>query len=155
MIGSSGDAEMFSFHATKVVNAFEEGAVVTNSDQLAAKIRSMRKLGFAGYYKVTDIGTNGKMNEAAAAMSLTSLESSEEFIATNRSKHEQYPRQLQGVAGIHLIPHEVSEECNYQYDVIEIYEPARISRNELQEIYWAEKPLARRYFYPGCHRMGP
>jgi dTDP-4-amino-4,6-dideoxygalactose transaminase len=155
MIGGFGDAEVFSFHATKVLNAFEGGAVATNNDELAAKVRSMRNFGFAGYDEVIDLGTNGKMNEASAAMGLTSLESLKKFIAINRSNYEQYLHQLQGVTGIQLLAYDASEECNYQYVVIEIGEAAHISRDELQEVLWAENILARRYFYPGCHRMEP
>src|SRR5205085_11055845 len=66
MIGNFGDAEVFSFHATKFVNAFEGGAIVTNSDELAAKIRLMKNFGFAGYDEVIYVGTNGKMSEVSA-----------------------------------------------------------------------------------------
>ena len=60
MIGHFGNAEVFSFHATKFFNTFEGGAVVTNDDDLAAKIRLMKNFGFAGYDKVIYVGTNGK-----------------------------------------------------------------------------------------------
>src|SRR5438045_3336291 len=81
MIGSFGDAEVFSFHATKFFNTFEGGAVVTNDDELAGKIRLMKNFGFSGYDCVSYIGTNGKMSEVSAAMGLTSLESIDEFVA--------------------------------------------------------------------------
>src|SRR4051812_14469470 len=80
MIGGFGDAEVFSFHATKFFNSFEGGAVVTNDDELASKIRLMTNFGFAGYDDVIYVGTNGKMSEMAAAMGLTGLESLDEFI---------------------------------------------------------------------------
>ena len=70
MIGSFGLAEVFSFHATKFLNSFEGGAVVTNDDDLAGKIRLMKNFGFAGYDEVMYIGTNGKMTEVCAAMGL-------------------------------------------------------------------------------------
>ncbi len=72
MIGQCGDAEVFSFHATKCVNAGEGGAVVTNDDDLASRLRLMMNFGFAGFDRVVSIGTNGKMSELAAAMGLTS-----------------------------------------------------------------------------------
>ncbi len=75
MIGNFGDAEVFSFHATKFFNTFEGGAVVTNDDELADKMRLMRNFGFAGYDNVIYLGTNGKMTEISAAMGLTGLES--------------------------------------------------------------------------------
>ncbi len=74
MIGGFGDAETFSFHATKFINTFEGGAVVTNNDGLAEKMRLMKNFGFSGLDNVIYIGTNGKMSEIAAAMGLTSLE---------------------------------------------------------------------------------
>jgi len=75
MIGRFGNAEVFSFHATKFINAFEGGAVATNDDDLAGNIRLMKNFGFAGFDNVIYIGTNGKMTEVCAAMGLTSIES--------------------------------------------------------------------------------
>src|SRR5919106_700945 len=66
MIGRFGNAEVFSFHATKFANSFEGGAVVTNDDDLARTIRRMQNFGFAGYDKVVCVGTNGKMPEVSA-----------------------------------------------------------------------------------------
>jgi dTDP-4-amino-4,6-dideoxygalactose transaminase len=156
MIGNNGDAEVFSFHATKFVNAFEGGAIVTNDGGLADNMRLMRNFGFAGYDKVLRIGTNGKMNEVSAAMGLTSLESLDAFVATNHRNYKRYEQNLAGVPGICLAPYSTNEKSNYQYVIVEIDEDAtRLSRDRIQEILWAENVLARRYFYPGCHRMEP
>jgi dTDP-4-amino-4,6-dideoxygalactose transaminase len=156
MIGGFGDAEVFSFHATKFFNAFEGGAIATNDAELAARIRLMKNFGFEGYDKVSYIGTNGKMNEISAAMGLNSLESLEEFINVNRRNYRQYREELHGVPGVHLLPHDETERCNYQYVVLEIDAPdTGLSRDELVHILWAENVHARRYFYPGCHRMEP
>lgn len=156
MIGGFGDAEVFSFHATKFLNSFEGGAVVTNDDTLAAKMRRMKNFGFADYDNVDYIGTNGKMSEIAAAMGLTSLESLDGFIATNYGNYKQYQRELEGIPGVRLLPYDERERCNYQYIVLEIDETAaRITRDQIMHCLWAEGVLARRYFYPGCHRMEP
>lgn len=156
MIGNFGDAEVFSFHATKVFNTFEGGAVVTNNDDVAAKIRRMNNFGFAGYDNVIHIGTNGKMNEAAAVMGLTGLDSLEDFASVNRENYQEYARCLEGSPGVRLLAYDSGEKCNYHYIVLEIDEStAHISRDRLMEILWAENVLARRYFYPGCHRMEP
>jgi dTDP-4-amino-4,6-dideoxygalactose transaminase len=156
MIGNFGDAEVFSFHATKFLNTFEGGAVVTNDDELAAKIRLMKNFGFGGYDKVIYIGTNGKMSEIAGAMGLTSLESLEEYIAVNRQNYGQYQQHLAGIPGVRLSSYSETERCNHQYIIIDIDETVtRVSRDQLQAILWAENVLARRYFYPGCHRMEP
>jgi dTDP-4-amino-4,6-dideoxygalactose transaminase len=156
MIGNFGDAEVFSFHATKFLNTFEGGAVVTNNDDLAAKVRLMKNFGFAGYDNVIYIGTNGKMNEVSAAMGLTSLESLDELIAVNYRNYKQYQHKLAGIPGVRLVTYTETEKCNYQYIILEIDEAVtQVSRDQLMDILWAENILARRYFYPGCHRMEP
>jgi dTDP-4-amino-4,6-dideoxygalactose transaminase len=156
MIGGFGDAEVFSFHATKFFNTFEGGAVVTNDDELAAKIRLMNNFGFYGYDNVIYIGTNGKMSEVSAAMGLTGLESLEDFIAINHRNYKQYQRHLKDIPGIRLISYDEEERCNYHYIVLEIDEQVTgISRDQLVQVLHAENILARRYFYPGCHRMEP
>ncbi|MDH7480532.1 MAG: aminotransferase class I/II-fold pyridoxal phosphate-dependent enzyme [Armatimonadota bacterium] len=156
MIGNFGEAEVFSFHATKFLNTFEGGAVTTNNDELANKIRLMKNFGFAGYDNVIYIGTNGKMSEISAAMGLTSLESMEEVIAINKRNYLLYQRQLAGIPGVTMVTYDESEKCNYQYIVLEINEgQAGIDRDLLVRILHAENVIARRYFYPGCHRMEP
>ena len=156
MIGGFGNAEIFSFHATKFFNSFEGGAVVTNDDDLANKIRYMRNFGFAGFDQVDYVGTNGKMTEIAAAMGLTSLESLDEFIATNQRNYSQYQRDLGEYAGISLFQYDEDEKNNYQYVIVEVDEQVtHISRDVLVKLLHAEKVIARRYFYPGCHQMEP
>ncbi len=155
-IGNFGNAEVFSFHATKFFNTFEGGAVVTNNDELAAKIRLMKNFGFAGYDNVIYIGTNGKMSEVSAAMGLTSLESLDEFIAVNHRNYKQYQQELADVPGVRLLTYDESEKRNYQYIVVEIDRAVtKVGRDQLHELLWAENVLARRYFHPGCHRMEP
>ncbi len=156
MIGGFGNAEVFSFHATKFFNTFEGGAMVTDDDKLAQKVRLMKNFGFAGYDNVIYIGTNGKMNDVSAAMGLTGLESLDEFIAVNRRNYESYREELAIVPGITLVTYDGSEKNNYQYIVCEVDEcVAGVSRDMLLEILHAENVIARRYFYPGCHRMEP
>lgn len=156
MVGNFGDAEVFSFHATKFFNAFEGGAIATNDDELAAKVRLMKNFGFAGFEQVDYIGTNGKMSEVSAAMGLTNLESLNDFVEINYGNYKQYQHEVEDIAGIKLINYNEAEKCNYQYIVLEIDEEiTQIGREQLVEILWAENILARRYFYPGCHRMEP
>lgn len=156
MIGNFGKAEVFSFHATKFFNTFEGGAVCTNDDTLAAQIRLMKNFGFMGYDNVIFIGTNGKMNEVSAAMGLTGLDSIKEFISANHDNYELYRRELSGLPGVQLLAYEETEKCNYHYIVLSVDSPkSGISRDQLMRILHAENVLARRYFYPGCHRMEP
>jgi dTDP-4-amino-4,6-dideoxygalactose transaminase len=156
MIGGFGDAEVFSFHATKLINSLEGGAVVTDDDDLARKIRLMKNFGFTSFDQTSYIGINGKMNEVSAAMGLTNLESLDDFIAVNRRNYEMYARELAGLEGIALLPYPQGAKWNYQYVVLDVDESKTIvTRDELIEILHRENVLARRYFYPGCHRMEP
>jgi dTDP-4-amino-4,6-dideoxygalactose transaminase len=156
MVGGFGCAETFSFHATKFINTFEGGAVVTNDDELAEKMRLMKNFGFAGMDRVIYIGTNGKMSEIAAAMGITSLEDMDHFIACNRRNYNDYRRRLNGWPGLKLMDYDGNDKNNYQYVVVEIDpEQAGIGRDQLLTILHAEGVRARRYFYPGCHRMEP
>lgn len=156
LIGGFGDAEVFSFHATKFFNTFEGGAIATNDDALAERLRLMTNFGFTGYDEVSELGINGKMTEVAAAMGLTGLESLDAFIAVNRRNYQRYQAELSGVPGVTLIGYDDRERNNYQYVVVEVDETfTGISRDELVSILHRENILARRYFYPGCHRMEP
>jgi dTDP-4-amino-4,6-dideoxygalactose transaminase len=155
LLGGFGDAEVLSFHATKVVNSFEGGAILTRDAELARRVRLMRNFGFSGYDTVECIGINGKMSEASAVMGLTSLESYDHFVEVNRSHYERYEAELDGVPGVHVMRYG-PERANYHYVIVEIDEAeAGITRDQVQEILWAERILVRRYFYPGCHRMEP
>ncbi len=155
MIGSFGEAEVFSFHATKLINTFEGGAIVTDNDSLAEKLRLMQNFGFAGYDRVIYIGTNGKMSEVCAAMGLTNLESLDEVIRCNRANYEAYQRQLAGIPGVRLLAYEEPHGCNYQYVVVTVGDDSPLTRDELVEVLHAENVMARRYFFPGVHRMEP
>ena len=155
-IGGFGCAEVFSFHATKFVNAGEGGAVVTNDDTLAARMRLMNNFGFSGYDNVIYLGTNGKMSELSAAMGLTNLESQAEFTRLNQANFETYEENLRGINGLSLLRYDPRNSPNYQYVVVEIdSEQMGLSRDELLSVLHAENVLARRYFYPGVHRMEP
>lgn len=155
MIGRFGSAEIFSFHATKVINSFEGGAVATNNDLLADKIRLMRNFGFAGYDDVTQLGLNGKMTEICAAMGLTSLEAMLEIVEINKRNYKAYRDGLAGLREVSLIGYDPAEHNNYHYVVIEVDPKAPLNRDELLTVLHKENVLARRYFWPGCHRMAP
>jgi dTDP-4-amino-4,6-dideoxygalactose transaminase len=156
MIGGFGTAEVFSFHATKFMHSFEGGAVVTNDDALAARLRLLRNFGFAGIDKVVDLGINGKLSEVAAAMGLANIERIDDLISRNQEHYRLYRHELAGIAGLSLIEYDEQERCNYQYLVLAVDESkAGLSRDQLVAVLEAENIRARRYFYPGCHRMEP
>ena len=155
-VGSFGDAEIFSFHATKLVNSFEGGAVLTNDDDLAHKVRLTRNFGFTGVDTVECVGTNAKMSEASAAMGLTTLEALPRVLRLNRANHDLYGEYLADVPGIRLLRYDPVHTNNFQYVVLEVEEELTgISRDDLVVVLTAENVMARRYFFPGCHRMEP
>jgi dTDP-4-amino-4,6-dideoxygalactose transaminase len=155
-VGGYGDAEVFSFHATKCVHSFEGGTIATDDDELAGRLRLMVNFGFAGEDTVEHLGTNGKMSEASAAMGLTSLESMGAIIEHNRRNYEAYTAGLRGIPGIRLMRKNPDHYHNCHYVVTEIDEDeAGLSRNEIVAALRLENVMARRYFYPGVHRMQP
>ena len=153
-IGGFGQAEILSFHATKFIGTGEGGAVLTNDDGLARRLRLMRNFGFSGYDQTSGVGTNAKLSELSAALGLTNLESMEAFIETNRRNCAAYASDLP--AGLSLLRYHDSDTPNYQYLVTEVNaEEIGLTRDELLTVLHAENILARRYFYPGVHRMEP
>ncbi len=155
-IGGAGRAEVFSLHATKTLNSAEGGLIATRDGELARRLRFARNFGFSGYDRVDAIGTNGKMSELCAAMGLTNLERLDEFAVANRRNHAAYRRELDTVPGARLIDYDEREVSTRPYAVVEWDEAvAGLSRDDLIETLHAENVLARRYFFPGCHRMEP
>jgi len=156
MFGSFGECEVFSFHATKFINCMEGGVVTTNNEKLAHQMRMMTNFGFTGYDQVEYLGINGKMNEISAAMGLTNLEAMEEIVSTNRKNYEEYRKHLAKIPGLALAAYDPSERNNYQYVVVEL--DARYGekdRDRMVNALHAKNVIARKYFWPGCHRMEP
>lgn len=154
-IGCFGACEVLSFHATKAFTTMEGGAVVTNNDELAEAMRLMRNFGFKGYDNVIHPGTNGKMIEACAAMGLANLDIFDNVIAANIRNYDAYRDAFAGIAGLRLLPYEPGERNSHHYVVIEVDKKFPASRDELIAALQAENVLARRYFWPGCHKMKP
>jgi dTDP-4-amino-4,6-dideoxygalactose transaminase len=150
-----GGCEVFSFHATKIFNTFEGGAVTTDDDELADVMRLMRNFGFSGYDNVIHPGTNGKMAEINAAMGLVNFETLPEFVSANRRNYDAYADAFTGLTGVKLLTYAPATMPNYQYAVLEITEAFPLGRDEIVAVLHAENILARKYFWPGCHRMKP
>jgi dTDP-4-amino-4,6-dideoxygalactose transaminase len=154
-IGGFGDAEVFSFHATKFVNCFEGGAVVTNDDELARELRLMRNFGFAGIDNVVRRGTNAKMPEVCAAMGLTSLDAMIDIVSCNKRNYDIYQQALAGLPGLSVFQYNPNEQNNYQYIVTRVGPAAPLNRDDVAAVLEAENVLVRKYFFPGVHRMAP
>jgi dTDP-4-amino-4,6-dideoxy-D-glucose transaminase len=149
-----GDAAVLSFHATKVANAFEGGAVVTADAELAERVATMRNFGFVDEDEIVGLGTNAKMNEAAAAMGLASLDALDDFLAASRHNYSAYAEAFEDIPGIRLLPLD-PEQANCHHITVMVDPPAGLDRDALRQVLVAENVLARRYFYPGCHRVPP
>ena len=155
-IGGFGDAEVFSFHATKFFNTFEGGAITTNDDALATELRHMRNFGFSGYDQVAHLGTNGKMQEISAAMGLCLLDEIDGLLETNRRNYRAYREAFAAGPDLALLELAKPETLNCQYVVGEL-SPAlpAFARDLLVDVLWAENVIVRKYFHPGCHRAAP
>jgi len=154
-IGRFGACEVLSFHATKAFNTMEGGAVVTNDDDLAEAMRLMRNFGFKGYDHVIHPGTNGKMIEMCAAMGLTNFDTLDEVFAVNRRNHAAYKKALRDVPGISVLDYDGNERNSHHYIVVEVGEDCAATRDQIIAALHAENILARKYFWPGCHKMKP
>ena len=155
-IGGFGDAEVFSFQATKFFNTLEGGAVATNDDALAQRVRRMKDFGFSGVDTVASVGTNAKMNEISAAMGLGGMESLDRILEVNRLNFEAYRRHLGSIPSVALVDYDLKERNNFQYVVIEVDSAETgMARDQLITVLHAENIRARRYFWPGCHLMEP
>lgn len=155
-VGNFGDAEVLSFHATKIFHTFEGGAILTNNSELADRLRLLKNFGFNGIDSVGYIGINAKMNEVSAAYGLSLLPYMNDTIAKIGRIHSVYRRLLKKVRGISFF--ELSKEIkgNNQYLVIFIDEKSfGLTRDQLWAFLWDKGVETRRYFYPGVHMCEP
>lgn len=148
-IGSYGDVSCFSFHATKVFNSIEGGAVCFKDPEFGLDIYRLKNFGIRGQEVVDGIGANAKMNEFCAAMGLCNLRHIEDEIAKRKKVVKRYREHFEGVEGIRLNPIQKDVESNYSYFPIVIDETIfGVDRNVVFN-YLAEHGIgARKYFYP-------
>ncbi|MEZ6131785.1 MAG: DegT/DnrJ/EryC1/StrS family aminotransferase [Planctomycetaceae bacterium] len=155
-IGGCGNAETFSFHATKVMHSIEGGAITTNDDNIAERCRLLRNFGIAGLTQIDSLGTNAKMNELSAAAGLTSLESLDSVVQHNQRNLNHYRSVVDAVPGLKLALPDAQECRNAQYVVVTVDETNfGLSRDHLLTVLRAEGVFARSYFAPGCHNAPP
>lgn len=155
-IGNFGHAEVFSFHATKILSAAEGGCICTNDDDLAARLRSIRPS--YGADKPVNIVrvANARMSEAQAAIALMSLEDFPANQKNNEALYRLYEAQLKTIPGLRLVRPSGVSFSNYQYLVCILDEREfGLPRDLLLDLLKAENVVARRYFYPGIHRSIP
>lgn len=148
-VGSFGDASCFSFHATKVFNTIEGGAVCFRDAELATRLYELKNFGIHGPESVEAVGANAKMNEFCAAMGLCNLRHLDTEIAKRKAVVERYQERLQGVDGIQLNAMQPGVKSNYAYFPV-VFDEKRFgaSRNEVFDALAKNGIGARKYFYP-------
>ena len=154
-----GDASMFSFHATKVYNTIEGGAVTFADDTLVQVLNDMKNFGIRGPEACAYVGGNAKMNEFQAAMGICNLRHVEEEIAKRKTVVEHYRKRLSGVKGIILCGEQEGVKSNYAYFPA-VFDGYRYTRDQIFQMLKAENIVARKYFYPltndfDCYRDLP
>ncbi len=157
-IAQWGDASMFSFHATKVFNTIEGGAICYNNDALSLRLNELKNFGIHGPESVENVGANAKMSEFQAAMGICNLRHIESEIEKRRKVTQRYREYLEDVPGLQLSPAQDDVTPNYSYFPVVFHE----------EIFGADRDAvfsaleqqgigARKYFYPlasdfACYR---
>lgn len=148
-IGTYGDASCFSFHATKVFNSIEGGAVSFKSERLGKVLYNLKNFGIHGPEEVSAVGANAKMNEFCAAMGLCNLRHLDEEIEKRRRVVERYTERLEKTAGIQLNSVQPDVKPNYAYFPA-VFEEKEFgsTRNEVYSKLAENDIIARKYFYP-------
>lgn len=141
-----GDASMFSFHATKVFNTIEGGAVTFRED-LVQKMNDLKNFGIRGPECVAYVGGNAKMSEFQAAMGICNLRHVDAEIAKRKAVVEHYRSRLTGISGIRLCSDQLNVKHNYAYFPV-VFDGYKYDRNEVFEILAKHDITARKYFYP-------
>ena len=143
-----GDLSTLSFHATKVFNTFEGGAIVCPDSKTKKRIDDLKNFGYAGEVTVVAPGINAKMNEFQAAFGLLQLKHVDKAIDRRREIDSQYREQLSSVTGISCPPLPADTIYNHAYFPILIEKEYPLSRDELNEKLRQHGIFPRRYFYP-------
>ena len=153
-IGNYGDATMFSFHATKVFNTIEGGAIAFKDKKYKAPLHELKNFGIRGPEEVAAIGGNAKLDEFRAAMGICNLKRIEECIKARKAVHDRYFEKLEGIDGLILCDPQEGVEYNYAYFPV-YFDAEKFGKNR-DEVYEALREndiFARKYFYPAVNDM--
>lgn len=146
-IGSFGDASMFSFHATKVYNTIEGGAVTYSDSSIRQALNGLKNFGIVGYETVEHVGVNAKMNEFQAAMGICNLRHVNDEIRKRKKVVEKYIDNLKGIPGIGLSQEQAGVESNYAYFPV-VFDGYKMTRDQVFDKLKDNDIMARKYFYP-------
>lgn len=158
-VANMGNASMFSFHATKVFNTIEGGAVCFKDDKLVQVLNDLKNFGIRGPEECAYIGGNAKMNEFQAAMGICNLRHLANEIAKRKCIVERYRERLSNVKGIKLCEEQLGVVSNYAYFPV-VFDGYKSSRNEVLDMLKQHDIIARKYFYPltnsfACYKYYP
>lgn len=143
-----GDLSVLSFHATKVFNTFEGGAIICPDAKTKLRIDQLKNFGFVDETTVVASGINGKMSEINAAFGMLQLQHVDAALAQRQSIDAAYRQALQGVAGIRCLQGAGEKVANYSYFPILVEADYPLSRDALYQKLKDHNIFARRYFYP-------
>ena len=146
-ISTYGDASMYSFHATKVFNTIEGGAITTQDYNLCTKMDRIKNFGISGYEHVDDCGTNAKMNEFQAAMGICNIRNVDEQIEKRGRVVQRYRDNLNNIKGINVVKQPENVRSNHAYFPV-LFENYKYTRDEVYEKLKVHHIYARKYFFP-------
>lgn len=147
-IGNYGDASVFSFHATKVFNTIEGGAVAFSDKKLYERLYNLKNFGIRGEELVTEVGANAKMNEFCAIMGLCNLNHIKENLNKRKHIYEYYRNNLKDIQGVRLFENKTDVILNYAYFPVLVEDNYIMSRDELYVHLKHSNIYTRKYFYP-------
>lgn len=143
-----GDLSTVSFHATKVFNTFEGGAIICHSAEMKQRIDQLKNFGIIDETTVNDVSLNGKLSEVHAALGLLQLKSIDQVLEARMQVDQNYRYLLSGVEGIQCIQRDNLDKDNYAYFPIVVSDEYPLTRNQLFEKLREHNIFARKYFYP-------
>ena len=157
ILGSFADAEVYSLHATKLLNGFEGGYITTDNDDLASKLRWQRNFALPSLHPQVAgtehiIGLNAKLNEMHAAMAFLSIDRFESIVARNYERFEEYRQGLASIDGLTLVPYVEGERVNYQMAVVDVGADWPLTRDQTVAVLRAEGAAISAYYSPPLHR---
>jgi dTDP-4-amino-4,6-dideoxygalactose transaminase len=150
-VGTFGRAEGFSIHATKLINGFEGGYLVTNDHELADWLKLMRGFGIPEEDEIVCFGMNAKLNEIHAAMAMASMDDLDALVERNRQRYLAYRELLDGIEGISLRLFDEEEQTSFKNILVRLDQKWPLSRDDTLAILQAEGALARPYYSPALH----
>ncbi len=155
-IHNFGDLSVLSFHATKVFNTFEGGAIVSHDEETKKRIDFLKNFGFAGETEVVGPGINAKMNEIQSAFGILQLKYIDRLIEKRKEIYEYYNSKLDNCRGIKIfkIPENV-KSCYTYYPILVDKQKFGKSRDQIYNELKLKNIFTRRYFYPLISQFPP